>query len=92
MEMHPDKRRAGRAIRKARRLERELLQDLNWQEFIRSWHLSAEIVIDAFAAIAEAWSEAMTAVSRGLSAVWVMEETPPGQNRLALTPLPGAAE
>jgi hypothetical protein len=92
MEMHPDKRRAGRAIRKARRLAREKVQGFDWQEFIRAWNLSAEIVAAGFAAIMKAWSEVVKAVSQSLSAVWVMEETPTGRNRLALTALPGAAE
>jgi len=77
--MHPDRRRAGRAIRKQRRLERE-------QENVDLWAAVATIFADLPKIVGAAFvslGEAALSVGRSMQGI-------PEQNRLALPPAPGA--
>jgi hypothetical protein len=76
--MHPDRRRAGRAIRKQRRLEQEQALDM----------LPAMAAF--FAHLSELFGSAFEAMGRAFLEIGRSMQTPPERNRLALTPSPGA--
>ena len=87
--MHPDRRRAGRAIRRQRRLEREsyLAQKDREFEYIVSGQFARDVkvLVDAAAA---GWAAFGAAVSEALKAFRALGETPLERNRLALPPAP----
>jgi hypothetical protein len=78
--MHPDRRRAGRAIRKARRQERERVTDYVFSgQFGRDFSVAVSGLAAAFASV----GEAILNVGRAL-------RMPPTRNQVALPPAPGA--
>lgn len=83
--MHPDKRRAGRAIRKQRRIEREQLQSFDIEAAARALGVLAEsaargiaLMCEAFAALGRAANEAIQAVDISQHQLWESERPKAG--------------
>ena len=83
--MHPDKRRAGRAIRKQRRIEREQLRSFDIEAAMRTLGVLAEsaargIVLmgEALVALGKAAIEAMTVVDISQHQLWESERPKAG--------------
>lgn len=82
--MHPDRRRAGRAIRKQRRAEREAAFDYVMSgQFSRDMKAIGDFLVDALSKIAGAFADYGRAIADQFY-------TPPRRNQLSLTPGPGA--
>jgi hypothetical protein len=84
--VHPDKRRAGRAIRKRRREQREALKafgDIDWDAITKMLSVSAEGLVNFFTQMAAALEQAGKEMRR-----WAYSQ----RNHYALTPGATAVE
>lgn len=86
--MHPDKRRAGRAIRKRRREAREAAGNIDWDELSRQLGIAAEWIVSFFEQMAAAVEQAAKEMRR----FYWRCGTDLRRNQLALTPGATAAE